>query len=70
MRVTLGELRRLIREGLGGSNPNEAYDKDLADDPAMSKKSVYVPDDVKKPIKKYLKAMGLSGRKKKRSRSA
>lgn len=69
MRVTLGELRRLIREALGGSHPNEAYDKDLADDPALKKKSKYVPDDVKRPIKRWLTAVGLSRGKKKRSRS-
>lgn len=69
MRVTVAELRRMIREGLGGSDPNEAYDHDLADDPALHKKSVLVPDDVKKPIGKWMKAMGLSRGKKKRSRS-
>lgn len=79
MRLTIAELRRIIREGLsgspvpqnlGGSQPEQAYEGDLVDDPAMKKKSVYVPDDIKKPIGKYLKAMGLTGSKKKRSRSA
>lgn len=78
MRVTIAELRRIICEGLsgspapknlGGSQPEEQYEGDLADDPALKKKSVLVPDDVKKPIGKYLKAMGLTGSRKKRSRS-
>lgn len=69
MRVTVAELRRIIREGLAGSQPEQAYEGDLADDPAMHKKSVLVPDDVKKPIGKWMKAMGLSRGKKKRSRS-
>lgn len=49
-----------------GSDPNESYDKNLTDDPALKKKSIIVPDDVKVHIKKYLAAMGLS-RKKKRN---
>ena len=67
MRLSIGELRRLIREGLGGSHPSEAYDKDLADDPALKKKSKYVPDDVKKSIRKWSKLMGLSRDKARRS---
>lgn len=70
MRLTIAELRRVIREGLGGSHPNEAYDKDLADDPAYKQKSVYVPDDIKGAIGKWSKAMGLTRKRKKRSRSA
>lgn len=70
MRVTLGKLRSLIREALGGSSPNEAYDRDLMDDPSIAKKSAYVPDDIKRPIKKYLTAMGLTSKKKKRPRSS
>jgi hypothetical protein len=70
MRVTVGELRRLIREGLGGSHPSEAYDKDLADDPVLKRQSVLVPDDIKRAIRKWSRAMGLTRRRKKRSRSA
>lgn len=54
----------MIIEGL-----NKPYDGDLADDPSMDKKSVYVPDDIKRPIKSYLKKMGLTSKKKKRPRS-
>lgn len=70
MRLTVAELRRIIREGLAGSHPEQAYEGDLADDPAMKKKSVLVPDDIKRPIGKWMKAMGLTRSKKKRSRSA
>lgn len=64
--TTIGEIRLLVREVLRGSDPNEAYDKDLMDDPAIDKHSQYVPSDVKGKIRKYFKSMGLS-RKKKRS---
>jgi len=40
------------------------------DDAAIKKKSKYVPDDIKRSIKTYLGAMGLSGKKKKRPRSS
>jgi hypothetical protein len=75
VRITIGELRRLIREVSednvwGGSNPEEMYEEELADDPALKKKSVYVPDDIKDSIGHWMKAMGLSHSKKKRSRSA
>lgn len=67
MRLTLGELRRLVREGLGGSRPEEAYEGDLMDDPAIKKQSKLVPDDIKSSIRSWTKKMGLS-RTKKRSR--
>ncbi len=74
MRIRLGDLRNLIREQAddcwGGSRPEEMYEEELADDPALKKHSVYVPDDVKKPIKRWLKKMGLSRRKKKRPHNA
>jgi hypothetical protein len=72
MRLTIGELRGLIHEAVedcwGGSRPEETYNEELVEDEAFNKHSVLVPDDVKKPIKKWMKAMGLSGVKKKRSR--
>jgi hypothetical protein len=70
MRISVGELRRRIRESIdcwGGSRPEETYDEELADDPMLKKRSVIVPDDVKEPILRWMKAMGLSGAKKKRS---
>lgn len=70
MRVTIAELRRIVREGLGGSHPSEAYDKELADDPALKKQSKLVPDDIKHAIGKWSEAMGLTTKRKKRSRSA
>lgn len=59
-------LRTLIREFVeayvvrGGSQPEESYDKELLDDEAFEAGSVYVPDVVKKKIKKWAKDMGLS----------
>lgn len=53
-----------VDEGLGGSLPGEAYDKELMDDPLIKKKSVIVPDDIKHSVRGYMRAMGLSGRKK------
>ena len=50
----------------GGSQPNEMYEQELEDDPDLKKHSVLVPDDVKAPISKFMKAMGLAGTKKKR----
>jgi hypothetical protein len=60
VKSTLGELRSLIRE---------AFKDDLSDDPAYKKDSVLVPDDIKRSIDKWTKAMGLSSKKKKRRRS-
>jgi hypothetical protein len=69
MRVTVGELRSLIRETVNtyaGSRPEESYEQELADDPLMFEKdSVLVPKDVKKSIKSWMKQMGLAGGKKK-----
>lgn len=61
MLLTLCELRVIVRE---------AFKEDLQDDPELAKHSVYVPDDVKRSIKKWSRAMGLSGGKKKRKRSS
>lgn len=61
MLITLRELRRLIAESYAGSYPDESYDHELEADPAYKKKSVLVPDDIKKSIKKWSRSMGLSG---------
>jgi hypothetical protein len=73
MKVSLGELRTLVREVTadcwGGSRPEEMYEEESVDDPSFKKRSVLVPDDVKRPVTGYLKAMGLAGtRRKKRLR--
>lgn len=64
MRLTVRRLRCIIREAMedcwGGSHPDEMYEQQLMDDPAIAEKSVYVPDDVKHSIKKYFEKMGLS----------
>ena len=71
VRLTLGELKRFINEAVkddcwGGSHPDEVYEQQqLMDDPAITKNSVYVPDDIKDSIKNYLEKMGLSRRKSK-----
>ena len=60
MRVTIGQLREHIRKALGGSHPDESYDKELMDDPAFKKDSVYVPNWAKHKIRKWMKDMKLS----------
>lgn len=70
MRLTIGDLRRAIREAcegdcFGGSCPEETYDEELAEDDAWKAKSALVPDDVKRSINGWMKQMGLSGRRKK-----
>jgi hypothetical protein len=63
-------LRKLIREFVvahksrSGSHPEEQYDEELLDDSSFKDSSVYVPDDIKKKIKKWAKDMGLSTGKK------
>ena len=71
MKLSLGALRSFIREAVnsdcwGSSHPDEMYEEQLIDDSSYNKQSTYVPDDVKKPIKRWLRSMGLSGSKKKR----
>ena len=60
MKITVGQIREIVRKSLAGSDPNEAYSEDLLDDEAFTKKSMYVPDDVKDKIKKWAKSMKLS----------
>lgn len=74
MRVRVGDLRKIIRQVIvearkgeskyhfGGSHPDESYDKELLKDPAFDEESVYVPNDIKKKIKKWAKDMGLTSR--------
>lgn len=60
MKMTIGQLREAIRRALGGSHPDEAYDKELMDDPSFKEDSVYVPNWAKKKIKKWMSDMKLS----------
>lgn len=60
MKMTLGQLRTIIRETIGGSQPDEAYSEELLDDPAFKEKSVLVRDDAKKKIVAWAKDMKLS----------
>lgn len=63
MRITVGTVRRLIREEFNevvskvwwGDKP----DKHLMDDEHIDEKSMLVPDDIKDAIRKYFKAMHL-----------
>lgn len=53
-------IRQLVKESvLAGSHPDESYKNRMLDDPAFNEKSVYVSDDIKDAIKKWLKAMKL-----------
>lgn len=60
MKMTVGQIRVMIRKSLSGSQPEESYVKELMDDPAFNKKSVYVPNSSKKKIKSWAKDMKLS----------
>ena len=57
MKLTLGQLREMIRDCWGGSHPDEMYE--LFDDPKFAERSTYVPDDIKVSIEKWATAMGL-----------
>ena len=67
MKITIRELKELIREVYGGSLPDETYETELLDDPANKGKSVLVPDDIKHSIKKWAKEMGLHGTRRRKS---
>lgn len=60
MKMTIGQLRETIRKSLGGSQPDEMYDKELIDDPSFAEDSVYVPNWAKKKIRTWMKDMKLS----------
>jgi hypothetical protein len=60
MKITIGQLREVIKRSLAGSQPDETYSEELLDDPAFQEKSVYVPDWAKKKIKSWARDMKLS----------
>lgn len=60
MKMTVGELREVMRSAMGGSDPNEAYSADSIDDPLFNKDSKYVSRKRKKHIKKFLRDLGLA----------
>jgi hypothetical protein len=60
MKITIGQLREVIKKSLAGSQPDEAYSEELLDDPVFQEKSVYVPDWAKKKIKSWARDMKLS----------
>lgn len=59
--MTIGELREVVRRALSGSSPEESYSVYLLRDPPVKKKSVYVPDDMKRDIEVWADDMKLSG---------
>lgn len=60
MKLSVKQLRHIIREVIGGSQPDETYSEELLDDPGFKEKSVLVRDDAKKKIKAWAKDMKLS----------
>jgi hypothetical protein len=62
MKMTIGQLREVIKRSFAGSQPDETYKIDLLDDPAFSEKSILVPDDIKDKIRKWAKDMKLSSK--------
>lgn len=53
-------IRQLVRETVyAGSQPDESYSIKLIDDSSFNKDSIYVTDDIKSAIKKWLKSMKL-----------
>jgi hypothetical protein len=60
MKLSIKQLRNIIKEVIGGSQPDEAYGEELLDDPGFKEKSVLVRDDAKKKIKAWAKDMKLS----------
>lgn len=60
MKITIGELRQIIKETIAGSQPDETYDDYLLDDTFFNKPSVLVRDDAKKKIKAWAIAMKLT----------
>jgi hypothetical protein len=71
MKNQLGKFREIAGKGrkydfgLAGSQPEEKYDAHLLNDPSYEKKSVYVPDDIKKKINSWTEDMGLTPKKEK-----
>ena len=60
VKITIGELRQIVKETIAGSQPDETYEDYLLDDPFFNKPSVLIIDDTKKKIKAWAKAMKLT----------
>lgn len=56
------ECVKVISETYGGSQPTEAYDHMLLDDPAWEDESMLVPNKYKLAMKRWAKSMGLYGK--------
>lgn len=63
MKISIKQIRRIIQEELKkikiGSCSEESYNEEIFSDPTFNQKSVYVPEDIKKKIKKWGKDMGM-----------
>lgn len=59
MKIKISRLRQIIIESLSKSAP---YDVDLVDDESFEKDSVYVPEDIKVVIRRWIRSMGLQKR--------
>lgn len=64
MLISIKELKQLIKNSVDTIKTTfKPYEKELIDDTSYKEKSVYVPDDIKDPINKWMKMMGLSNKK-------
>jgi len=59
VKIQISELREIIREEINLCRINQPYEKSLDDDETYAEDSVYVPNDVKKRIKDWMKSMKL-----------
>lgn len=60
MKLSIRELRQVVAECIAGSQPEEMYENEIVDDPALAKTSLLVNDETKKKMRKYFKDMGLA----------
>lgn len=60
MKITVRQLREIIKNAFAGSQPDETHTDELLDDPGFKAPSVLVRDDAKKKIKSWAKDMKLS----------
>jgi len=63
VRITLGQLRKIIREEMQKDpHRNKPYTKELLDDPFFKEDSIYVPDDIKEKIVSWAKDIKMSSK--------
>jgi hypothetical protein len=59
VKIKLENLRQIIREEINIQRINQPYQNSLDDDEAYNEDSVYVPNDIKKKIRVWMKSMKL-----------